>query len=237
MPTNPFKFKQFTIIQEKSAMKVGTDGVLLGAWTSCENAKTILDIGTGTGLIALMLAQKSEAQITAIEIDAQAANEAKQNVENSPWGNRISVFNESIQEFTNKYPSKYDLIVSNPPFFSKSKKAENEARTLARHNDNLSLIDLMSCADLLLNEIGAFIVIIPADDVVIVTEEAHKKHLLCVQKLWIKPTPEIDTKRALLAFSRVEGECKESTMVLEMNGRHNYSDEYKKLTQDYYLNF
>jgi tRNA1Val (adenine37-N6)-methyltransferase len=237
MPINPFKFKQFTIIQEKSAMKVGTDGVLLGAWTSCENAKTILDIGTGTGLIALMLAQKSEAQITAIEIDAYATEEAKQNAENSPWRNRISVINVPLQEFTNKYTGKYDLIVSNPPFFSKSKKAENEARTLARHNDNLSLTDLISCTDLLLNELGAFNVIIPADIVAIFIAEAKKKHLFCIQKLWIKPTPEIDAKRALLAFSRVEGECKESTMVLEMNGRHNYSYEYKNLTQRYYLNF
>ena len=237
MPTNPFKFKQFTIIQEKSAMKVGTDGVLLGAWTTCENAKTILDIGTGTGLIALMLAQKSKAQITAIEIDANAAEEAKLNVENSPWSDRISVYNLSIQEFAKLYPNKYDLIVSNPPYFSKSKKAENESRSLARHNDNLSLADLINCIDLLLNENGVFNLIITTDVIEILISEAKKKHLFCIQKLWIKPTPEIDAKRVLVTFSRIDGECKENTIIIETNGRHNYSEEYKNLTQDYYLKF
>ncbi|HYX05427.1 MAG TPA: methyltransferase, partial [Bacteroidales bacterium] len=135
MSQSGFRFKQFTIIQDKTAMKVGTDGVLLGAWTRPEKAASILDIGTGTGLIALMMAQKSKALITAVEIDKDAADQAQQNTENSPWHERIQVHQSSVQEFSANFGKKFDLIISNPPYFHQSFKNPGIKRSLARHND------------------------------------------------------------------------------------------------------
>ena len=120
MGNNYFQFKQFRIEQEKSAMKVGTDGILLGAWVNISKVKSILDIGTGTGLIALMLAQRCDANITGIEIESSAAEEALENANNTPWKNRLTIQNISLQEFSTTSKNKFDLIVSNPPFFEKS---------------------------------------------------------------------------------------------------------------------
>ena len=129
MPNDYFKFKQFTIHQDKCAMKVGTDGVLLGAWAECANAKGILDIGTGTGLIALMIAQRSNAKIDAVEIDETASKQAKENIKKSLWNDRIEILNISFQDFSKSTNEKYDLIVSNPPYFQNSLYAPDEKRT------------------------------------------------------------------------------------------------------------
>ena len=237
MANSHFKFKQFTIVQEKSAMKVGTDGVLLGAWTNCQHAKNILDIGTGTGLIALMLAQQSQAQIDAVEIDKNAAEEAQLNIQNSPWHNRVSVFNIPLQKFAQNKHKKYDLIVSNPPYFSKSKKAQQIARNIARHNDTLSVTDLLNGVNLLLTDNGEFNVIIPTEGHLKFIDTAKDIHLYCVKKLWVKPTPEIHPKRILLAFNKLKSNCIENTMVVESGGRHQYSAEYMELTKCFYLAF
>lgn len=238
MANQYFRFKQFTIIQEKSAMKVGTDGVLLGAWANCDSAKNILDIGTGTGLIALMIAQRAKnAQINAVEIDKSAYAEAEFNIQNSPWKNSVSAFNTSFQIFSESSNQKYDLIVSNPPFFTKSKKADNDSRTSARHDDTLSVTDLFTGVNTLLTENGEFSVIIPSDSHDKFIKEAENVNMFCIKKLWIKPTPNLSPKRVLLAFSRIKNKCNKSTMIVELNGRHKYSDDYIKLTKDFYLSF
>ncbi len=237
MANSYFKFKQFTIIQNKSAMKVGTDGVLLGAWANCNHAKNILDIGTGTGLIALMLAQKSQAKIDAVEINISAVEEAKLNIQNSPWQNRISVFHTSFQEFAQNSKKKYDLIVSNPPYFTQSKKAQQLARTYARHNDSLSAADLYKGVSLLLADKGELNIIIPADDFTKYIEAASIVQLYCTKILWVEPTPKTPPKRVLLAFEKFDCGCSENTIIIESNGRHQYSDDYKELTKDYYLAF
>jgi len=233
-----FRFKQFSIIQEKSAMKIGTDGVLLGAWANCSNAKNILDIGTGTGLIAIMTAQKnSSAHIDAVEIDSESYNEAVQNISLCPWSSRISVFNTSFQKFAIDSNSKYDCIITNPPFFSQSKKAKTEARTNARHNYTLPFDELIEGVAKLLSGNGTFNIIIPADTQNIIENLCSKYEMFAVKKTFVKPTPEIPAKRILFSFSKNAEKCNKSTIIIEQYGRHRYSNEYIKLTKDFYLNF
>ena len=232
MPNPYFHFKQFAVFQDRCAMKVGTDGVLLGAWTNCESAAHILDIGTGTGLIALMLAQRSNAFITAIEIDKNAAEQAFENAANSIWHNRISVKNCALQEFVSN--TKFDLIVSNPPYFSNSLKTPLNNRNLARHTDSLSLNDLLQHSLRLLSENGRICVILPVDEAVFFTEKAASNGLFCTRRTKVKPLPEGDTKRILLEFSLIEKELVEDFLIIEKN-RHQYSENFKKLTGEYYL--
>ncbi len=237
MANNYFQFKQFTIHQEKSAMKVGTDGVLLGAWADCQKAAQILDIGTGTGLIAIMLAQRSDAIIDAVELENNAACEAELNASACKWKNRIIVCNKSIQQFAAITNKKYDLIVSNPPYFTQSQKTNNEARNFARHNDSLSVSDLFNAVDKLLAENGSFSLIIPTEALPLFLENAKSIGLTCYKKLWIWPTPEIKPKRILLSFSKQNINLKEHNLIIETTGRHRYSSEYKNLTKDFYLAF
>ncbi len=165
MSTKPFQFKQFTVHQDRCAMKVGTDGVLLGAWTSLDHSpENILDIGSGTGIIALMLAQRSEAfQIDALEIEENAYEQAVENFEASDWGDRLFCYHAGFDEFVEEMQDeeKYDLIISNPPFFSEDYKSGNDHRDQARFADALPLPELIEGASLLLSENGHFDLIIP----------------------------------------------------------------------------
>ncbi|MGY5356051.1 tRNA1(Val) (adenine(37)-N6)-methyltransferase [Wenyingzhuangia sp. IMCC45467] len=228
-----FQFKKFAISQEKSAMKVGTDGVLLGAWTPVKRAKTILDIGAGTGLIALMLAQRNPiAKITAIEIEENAFTEAKFNFEDSPWADRLTVFNNSLQGF--KSNIQYDLIVSNPPYFTDTFKNDNTERALARHVDNLSFQDLLLCTSVLLSEQGICTFIIPF------AEESNFIHLAKEQGLFVckitrvRGRAHLPVKRSLLCFTKELKKTIENELVIEID-RHIYTQDYINLTQPFYL--
>lgn len=232
-----FQFKQFNITQERTAMKVGTDGVLLGAWANCAQASTILDIGTGTGLVALMLAQRSNAQITAVEIDSEACIDARENFVQSKWSNRIELQNTTIQAFADSCTTQFDLIVCNPPFFSNSLKAPNQNRNLARHDDGLPTCMLFTCADKLLSSNGLLAVVIPHDKLNNYIAEAMKNNLSAQRIMHIKPTPTANYKRALVEFSRNNVAPTETEMVIEDKGRHGYSDIYINLTRNFYLKF
>jgi tRNA1Val (adenine37-N6)-methyltransferase len=175
---NYFRFKQFTIIQERSAMKVGTDGVLLGAWTKVPQAGSILDIGTGTGVIALMLAQRSaDALVTGIEYEMEAAREATENAENSPWSNRLNMLHISFQDFYKTCPAKFDLIISNPPFFINSRKPKEGKLSAAKHNHLLPLDDLALGIANLLSDDGIFSLILPAISVPLFKNQL--KNMVC----------------------------------------------------------
>jgi tRNA1Val (adenine37-N6)-methyltransferase len=235
MANNYFKFKQFTIHQEKCAMKVGTDGVLLGAWANCENANQVLDIGTGTGLIALMIAQRSQASIDAIEIDENACLQAHENFQKSPWSSRITLVHQSFQDYAEETNKKYDLIVSNPPYFQNSLYAPNEQRTKARHNRELELSDILEGASKLLTNDGTLSIILPYIEGVMFIANAAEKGLYCVRQTNVLPTPKASVKRLLLEFQKHKKTFVDQDLVIELDNRHEYSDNYKNLTKDYYL--
>jgi tRNA1Val (adenine37-N6)-methyltransferase len=232
-----FQFKQFSVEQDRTAMKIGTDGVLLGAWTPIDNNPfSVLDVGTGTGIIALMLAQRSAAeQIDALEIDEDAYEQATDNFENSPWNDRLFCFHAGLDEFVEEPEDEYDIIVSNPPFYSEDFKSNNEQRDLARFQDAMPFEQLIEAAALLLSEKGVFSVIIPFKDESTFLALAHKQELYPLKITRVKGTPTSETKRSLLAFSR---NCNADSTVEELiieTERHCYTPEYITLTKDFYL--
>ena len=233
-----FKFKQFTIGQGQTAMKVGTDGVLLGAWTDVVNKSKILDIGTGTGLIALMLAQRNQdAIIDAVELDTAGSIQAKENLSNSDWSNRLFVINQSIQEFSQETTKTYDLIVSNPPYFENSFSANTTQRQMARATDSLSFEELISCSKKLLKQEGSFALIIPSDNSKSFINQCKDESLFLKRRCHIYPKLDSEIKRVLLEFSFTESNIQESKLVIEPHRRHEYSEAYIELTKDFYLKF
>jgi len=213
-------------------MKVGIDGVLLGVWADTKNSNNILDIGTGTGLISLMLAQRSNAQITAIDIEEDAAIQATENVRNSPWADRIKVILSSLQEFSPD--SSFDLIVSNPPYFVNSLKAPSEGRTTARHTESLSHEDLIECAIRLLSPQGRICLILPVNEGLKCVEFARSKGLFCSKQVKVFPKPDTEAKRLLLEFSLEKTELQTSELSIEKE-RHQYTPEFSSLAKDFYL--
>ena len=232
-----FSFKQFTVEQDRSAMKIGTDGVLLGAWAPIHHKPiSILDIGAGTGIIALMLAQRTNAeQIDALEIDEDAFEQATDNFENSPWSDRLFCFHAGLDEFIEEPEDEYDLIISNPPFYSEDFKTENEQRDLARFQDAMPFEDLIEAADLLLSENGIFAVIIPHKEESVFLALAKEYELYPFKITRVKGTPTTEIKRSLLAFSRIETtDFTVDELIIEIE-RHLYTPEYIALTKEFYL--
>ena len=233
--STPFQFKQFTVAQNNTAMKVGTDGVLLGAWSTTTEG-SILDIGTGTGLIALMLAQRTKtALIDAIEIEQEAHQQATKNILDSNWSTRINVHHSPIQHF--KPSKKYELITSNPPFFINSTKSPNTERNAARHTGNRTFSDLIYAVTQLLKTTGIFSIILPITEAkqFILLAEAQKIYLN--RECMIKPTPTKSTKRMMMEFSFRKTTVLKEELTIETETRHQYTKEYISLTQDFYLNF
>jgi len=230
-------------------MKVGTDGVLLGSWANVTGAQRILDVGTGTGLIALMLAQRTEnteqqmaqkpVQIHAIEIDRAAAQQAQENVANSTWHNRIQVYCFPLQTYVERCQITYDLIIANPPFFENAYKASNMARTVARHTDTLTLDNLLHAASQLLVAQGRICVIYPVEMAQEFLIQSQILGFSCLRMLRVKPTAQLPVKRILLDLMKNEEgchqwHCQEETLVLEKH-RHIYTPEFTRLVKDFYL--
>jgi tRNA1Val (adenine37-N6)-methyltransferase len=238
MPGTSFAFKQFIIKQDKCAMKVGTDAVLLGAWVIPNGSKHILDIGSGTGVVALMLAQKTEAHIDAIDIDENAFIQAKQNVLESKFANQISVVHSSLQDYSKSINKRYNLIVTNPPYFEQSLKSSDEQRSFARHADVLPFEELIDGVIKLLDVKGKFCLILPTLEAEKFRAMAQKKGLFLSKLLRVKSKVNKDTdKRHLMQFEFTPTEFSEQTIAIELDERHHYTDEYKEMTKDYYLNF
>lgn len=232
----PFQFKQFSVEQDRCAMKIGTDGVLLGAWAPLNNPFSVLDIGAGTGIISLMIAQRSNAeQIDALEIDEDAYEQAVENFENSPWGDRLFCFHAGLDEFMDEPEDEYDLIVSNPPFYTEDYQSGNEQRDLARFSDALPFEDLVEAADLLLSENGIFAVIIPFKEEEKFIALAKDFDLFPMKITRVKGTPSTEIKRSLLAFSRNPAENFLIDELVIETSRHIYTPEYIELTKDFYL--
>ena len=233
---NIFHFKEFKIDQSDCAMKVNTDGVLLAALIQSENPKKILDIGTGTGLIALMLAQRfSAATIDAVEIDQKAANRAGENFSESPFSDRLKSFHSSIEDFFIKNSELYDLIVSNPPFYSEDYRSENQQRDLARFQEAMPFEDLIDAAALLLSENGIFSVIIPYKVEERFIDLCAEVELFPIKVTRVKGSHKTPIVRSLLAFKRYElAVLVADELVIEIN-RHEYTDDYIELTNAFYL--
>lgn len=255
MAQKPFQFKQFTIAQDQCAAKIGTDGVLLGAWASIgDHPEYILDIGTGTGIIALMLAQRSFAEtIDALELDDNAYEQATENFENSDWGDRLFCYHAHLYEFATEIEESYDLIVSNPPFYEAAAAPNgnqelSDARKKARFEDAMPFELLVGAVAKLLSEIGKFSVIIPhhrEDEFITLASSAH---LFPTRITHVKGTPESAIKRSLLEFKRLsqlehdlEGDFirfRESVLPQELvieYDRHEYTEAYITLVKDFYL--
>ena len=236
MGRNYFRFKQFVIKQEGAAMKVGTDGVLLGAWADINKVVNVLDIGTGSGVIALMIAQRCEANIQAVEIDSASVIQAKSNFESSPWADRLVIQAFSIQTYVQNQTSKFDLIVSNPPYFNKSLKPPTPERVITRHTDQLSNKDLLSAVSKLLQPEGRFCAIFPYIEGNIFIAEAANYGLYCNKKLYIQTKPTKPIIRILVDLSFVKRKLVENTISIHtIDGE--YTNEYKELTTDFYLAF
>ncbi|QBZ97423.1 tRNA1(Val) (adenine(37)-N6)-methyltransferase [Flavobacterium sangjuense] len=217
-------------------MKIGTDGVLLGAWCPIDNHPfSILDIGAGTGILSLMLAQRSSAeQIDAIEIDENAFEQCVENFETSPWGDRLFCFHAGLDEFMDEPEEQYDIIISNPPFYTEDYKTENEQRDLARFAEAMPFEDLVEAAHLLLSENGIFSVIIPFKEEEKFISLANHFELYPFKITRVKGTPTTEIKRSLLAFSRIKKEPSIDELIIE-TARHQYTEDYIALTKDFYL--
>ncbi len=231
-----FDFKQFRVYHGKSAFKVGTDAVLLGAWVDPSSAFAILDIGTGTGLLALMMAQKSTCGITAIEPDGQSYEEAVSNAGNSPWGNRINIINTRLQDYHPAGPD-FDLIISNPPFFRRSLYNKDDRLSRTRHDYDLSSQELLEGAGRLMSMEGTFCLVLPYAESALFIAEAADFGLYCNRILKVKPLPSSPVKRVLMEFGRKKKELHQAFLTIEKGERHEYTAAYRKLTADYYLYF
>jgi tRNA1Val (adenine37-N6)-methyltransferase len=220
------------VYHDLCAMKVGTDGVLLGAWADCTRTKTILDIGTGSGLIALMLAQRSNAQVHAIDIDENACKQAKINFENSPFSARLIVEKAAFQHWETSL--KFDLLVSNPPYFSDSLKSPDSGRSFARHNDSLLFTDLIEKSVSLMNPGGKLAIILPFDGFEVFQSSTWKNRLFLCRKTLVSSLPHKPPKRVLLEYSNKETDYEENVLLIEKSSKI-YSEEYIALTKDFYL--
>lgn len=235
-----FKFKQFEIAQDKCAQKIGTDAVLLGAWAKPqEKPFSVLDIGTGTGVIALMMAQRfSRAQVDAIEIDDHAFEQATANFENSPYGDRLFCYHAAFQEFYEEVEERYDLIISNPPFFDGKLERDSsiidEKRQQARFDDALPFEELVYGVYQLLDTNGTFACIIPSDREKEFLRITTHFQLFVTRKTYVRGTEDSAVKRVLMEFRFRESELETSELIIEKS-RHDYTQDYIDLVKDFYL--
>lgn len=234
MASDFFEFKQFKVYHNLCAMKVGTDAVLLGSWCSIGNIHSVLDVGTGSGIISLMLAQRSKACIHSVEIDAHAYNQAEANFKQSVWSDRMSVYHADFSEYAEKCTNKYDLIVSNPPYFTNGILAPCKKRSTARHADSLNYQQLFRGVVQLLNNKGRFGLILPVDAESEIENLASESGLYMLRKCKVYPKPDGVVKRIMWEFSKEKELCKEEELVIELD-RHVYSEAYTELTRDFYL--
>lgn len=233
-----FHFKQFSINQKQSAMKVGTDSILLGSWVNiATDVDSILDIGAGTGILALMSAQRSGAMtIDAVEIDETAHIEAVTNFENSPWADRLFCYHASLQNFAKEIDEKYDLIIANPPFFDPSKVENVSSRNVARQTHKLSHLSLLKNTKELLSKSGSCAFVIPYEIEIGFIDLAQKLGLFTQRILRVKDTEIAEYKRSLLQFSFEKSIVEIDELVLKKKDK-NYSDAFIELTKDFYRDF
>lgn len=229
----PFHFKQFILAQSTGVMKVGTDGILLGAWVDTSDKATILDIGTGTGMIAIMCAQKNDsAKIDAVDIEEEAYKLASLNTQACKWNSRLEVFHGAIQEFSKVRDTQYDLIVSNPPFFTGGTFSKSNDRNQMRHTVKLPNGELLQAVRRLLKKDGRFCVILPYIEGLRFKEQAENYGFYCTKKTEVYPTPEKEIERLLLQFELTENPMETDQLIVENN--NTYTADFVALTKEFY---
>ncbi|WP_372775809.1 tRNA1(Val) (adenine(37)-N6)-methyltransferase [Mangrovibacterium sp.] len=232
---NFFQFKQFRIVQQKAAMKVGIDGVLLGAWADVGSESRILDVGAGTGLLALMMAQRTKAQVDAVEIDADAATEAQSNFDESPWANRLRVYRQSFQEYESE--CRYDHLISNPPFFDEAPQSPDQKRARARHADSLSLEELLEKSVGLLADCGKLSLVLPADKEERLRSIARSLDFYVTRFARVFPDETKKSHRILVELSRKNTVGWIESIYIRERATGVYTDQYRTLTKGFYLAF
>lgn len=241
--SNFFYFKNFKLSHNKSTMKIGTDSMILGAYTQHNNYKKILDIGTGCGVLAFMMAQKYvDSHIIGIDIDKNSIEEANENKHlfNIEGSYSIDFIHISLQDFVKSLTSgneKFDIIISNPPFFNNSYKSNKLYRNISRHTDNLSFADLIANVNIILSETGLFSIILPVPEAKNFIDEAEEEGLFCNKVLKIKPNNNIDCKRYLMYFSKSKLNYTEIDVLILRDNNNIYTEQYINLTKDYHLFF
>ena len=236
-PAEGFQFKKFFIAQDRCAMKVGTDGVLLGAWVEAEAAQSILDIGTGTGVIAVMLAQRNEfAPVHGVEIDDEAAAQAAENMRATPWAERLHVRHHSIQDYARDTEQRYDLIVSNPPFFTGGVLSQSENKTGVRHTVKLPHGDLLIATQTLLTQQGVFAVVLPLLEGLRFVEMARSYRLYCERMTEVRTKAGKPVSRLLLQFTRhIPHAIRKDELIIQQDEANAWTPEYRELTKEFYL--
>lgn len=236
MSDKPFHFKEFSIKQDRCAMKIGTDGVLLGAWVNIPKPiESILDIGTGTGLLAMQMAQRSDAElIDALEIEDAAYEQAVENFEDSPWADRLFCYHASIQKFVEEIDDRYDLVLCNPPYYTDTFKELNPKRALARHTQELNFDILLGSTSKLLKDNGQCAFIIPFKEEEGFIKVAETLQLFPIRITRVRGNLSSPIKRSLLQFSKKSGKQEINELTIEVL-RHQYTEDYKRLVRDFYL--
>ena len=233
--SSPFQFRHFNVAHSKSTMKVGTDAILLGSWASLPTDGNFLDIGTGSGVIALMLAQKSEnARITAIDIDENSINEARGNFKNSPWQNRLIAHHSSLQDFAVNYDEKFDHIVSNPPFFAGHQTSIYPSRTKSRHTVYLNHGEFLILCGNLMHDESKLSVIIPTMLSDHFFNIAADQGLFATRILKVKPKAGQNSNRMLIEFCKIKASASAAELFI-YSSDGSYTEEYQQLTEDFYL--
>ena len=236
MDCRPFFFKKFGLFHHRSTMKIGTDAIILGRWVEVSEDDDVLDIGTGCGLLPLMLAQKGIKSADAVEIDRDSFEEAAQNFRNSAWNSQLLAINEDVKEYSNHCAKKYDLIVSNPPFYFGDNIPEKEKKGLARHTNTLSYKDLLVSVKKLIKPNGRFVLVLPAIESKTFLKEAENQGFYLEKEMKIVPIEGKEPNRInmQLVVNQVDS-IKSETFILR-NPDHSFTKDYKEFLKDYYLN-
>lgn len=228
-----FTFKHFSIDDSHCGMKVGTDGVALGAWSGCVGVRRAIDVGCGSGLIALMIAQRCGAKVEAIDIDSGACNDTRHNVEASPWSHLISVIEGNVVNYT---PSVLpDLIISNPPFFGEGEQAPSAERALARHEGSLNYCTLIDFGAKALTSSGRLSFIYPSGHEDEIIYKAEMSHLKLRRICHLHQTPTRPPIRTMFEFCRIDGPIEKETIAIRNNDGRSYTTRFYELCKDFYL--
>lgn len=237
MDSRPFFFKKFGMFHHRSTMRVGTDAVLFARWVGVSCSDRVLDVGTGSGIIPLILAQREAGRVDAIELDFDSCEEARRNFEISVWSDKLAVFNEDVRFFADNAKEKYDLIVSNPPFYSSDVKPIREKKVMARHVSTLSYQDLLVSARKMLKDDGRLAVVLPYYESRLFIKDAEKQGFYLQKEFLISPIEGKEPNRVNLQFGLNNQQCDDRVLFTIRNKDYLYTEEYKEFLKDFYLDF